>query len=400
VRRTGVALDRGRRDAPEASVALPAARHLLFSRAMPLPSLDHLAWSKVHPARHEANLADSGIEPPDLAAMGLPDRGGLPREGYDLQPDVEALFGARWRAPGGRVLLASGGSEAIALVFGALLQRGDEVLVERPGYEPHREVPRLFDVAVRRFDRPMSPDGPSLVEAIEQALGPATRMVALTHPHNPSGAALTAEEARALDGLAERRGLWLFCDEAYRDVIGGPTGTLASMGPRWVATSSLTKVYGLGGLRIGWVAGAPDVLARCAVVQNALSVTPALPSIALTLALAPHLDVLRSRALRMLAANRARWSALVAAGVPFAIPCVSQGTTVWALFPGAGQGDAFAEMASRRFGLAVTPGRFFAEPRGIRVALAAEPERFAAALETFERALAAFAAEAPVRENP
>ncbi|MEK7331383.1 MAG: hypothetical protein AAB113_11345, partial [Candidatus Eisenbacteria bacterium] len=62
-------------------------------------------------------------------------------------------------------------------------------------------------------------------------------------------------------------------------------------------------------------------------------------------------------------------------------------------------GDAFATFASERYALAVTPGRFFAEPRGIRVGLGTEPARFAAALDTFERALAAFAAGEPVREN-
>jgi hypothetical protein len=366
---------------------------------MSQPALNHLAWSKLQPVRHPLSLTDSGVDAPDLEAMGLPDRAGLPKAGYDLQPEVERLLGARWQAPGGRVLLASGGSEANALVFGALLERGDEVLVESPGYEPHREVPRLFDITVRRYERPIAASGPSLAAVVEAALAPATRMVVLTHPHNPSGAFLTPADARALDAMAERRGVWLLCDEVFRDAMEGPTGTHAALGPRWVTTSSLTKVYGLGGLRIGWVAGAPEILARCAAVQNALSVTPALPSIALTLALAPHLDTLRARARQMLAANRVRWNALLAGGVPFSSPGAAAGTTAWALFAGAGQGDAFADFAQQRFDLAVTPGRFFAEPRGIRVGLGAEPARFAAALDTFERALAAFAAGAPVREN-
>ena len=366
---------------------------------MSQPALNHIAWSKVHPSRHRFSLAESGVDAPDLEAMGLPSRTGLPTAGYALQPELEQILGARWGAPGGRVLLASGGSEANALVFAALLGRGDEVLVESPGYEPHREVPRLFDITVRRFERPLAAAGPSLAAVVEAALAPATRMVVLTHLHNPSGRPLTPDDARALDGMAERRGVWLLCDEIFRDADAGPTGTFAALGPRWVATSSLTKVYGLGGLRIGWIAGGDEVLARCAEVQIGLSVTPALPSIALALELAPHLDTLRARAHRMLAANHARWNELLGRGVPFATPVPARGTTAWALFPAVGQGDAFATFASGRFELAVTPGRFFAEPRGIRVGLGTEPARFAAALDTFERALAAFAAGEPVREN-
>jgi aspartate/methionine/tyrosine aminotransferase len=366
---------------------------------MSATSLNHIAWSKIEPQRHAFNLAESGVDPPDLEALGLPSHGGLPAAGYALLPELERTLGARWGAPGGRVLLTAGGSEANALVFAALLGRGEEVLVESPGYEPHREAPRLFDITVRRFERPLAGAGPSLASAIEAALAPATRMVVLTHLHNPSGDTLAPDDAQALCAMAERRGVWLLCDEVFRDVDSGRPGTIASLGERCVATSSLTKVYGLGGLRIGWIAAAAEVLDRCAAVQNGLTVNPALPSIALALELTPHLDTLRARTHRILAANRARWDGLLARGVPFTVPVTARGTTAWGLFPCEGQGDAFAAFASERFSLAVAPGRFFAETRGIRVGLAAEPAGFAAALDTFERAVDAFAAGAPVGEN-
>ena len=365
---------------------------------MSKPALHHIAWSKVEPARHRHSLAESGVDAPDLEAMGLPSRAGLPAAGYALQPELERVLGARWGAPGGRVLLASGGSEANALVVAALLERGDEILVESPGYEPHREVPRLFDITVRRFDRRPGA-GTALAEAVEAALTPATRMVVLTHLHNPTGEPLSPESAAALTAQAERRGVWLLCDEIFRDADLGPLGTYAALGPKWVATSSLTKVYGLGGLRLGWIAGSEEVLARCAAVQNGLSVSPALPSIALALELAPHLDTLRARTQRMLSANHARWNAQVAGGVPFSVPVPVRGTTTWVLFPRDGDGDAFAALASERFSLALTPGRFFGVPRGLRIGLAAEPARCTAALDAFARALAAFTAGEPVQEN-
>jgi aspartate/methionine/tyrosine aminotransferase len=370
---------------------------------MARPTDEHITWARLEPARHRFNLAPSDVDAPDLEAMGLPSMVGLPRGTGDLQAELECAFGACWGAPGGRVMLTAGGSEANAVVFGALLERGDEVLVETPGYEPHREAPRLFDITVRRFERPMgaaASAGGSLASAVEAALSPATRMVVLTHPHNPSGAPLGSRDLEALEALAERHGLWLLCDEIFRDAMEGPRGTLAARGRCWVATSSLTKVYGLGALRLGWIAADPSVLQRCGPVQNALSAAPSVPSIALALALVPHLDVLRARTHRMLAENRARWEDLLRDGVPFACPAKSEGTTAWAVFAGAGEGDAFSRFASEHASLAVTPGRFFGDPRGVRIALGGEPPRTAAALTTLRHALAAFAAGEPIRELP
>ena len=366
---------------------------------MPHPADHHIVWARVHPGRHRHSLAQSDVDAPDLEAMGLPCRAGLPRAAEGLQSELESVLGACWRAPGGRVALTAGGSEANAIVFGALLERGDEVLAESPGYEPHREVPRLFDLTVRRFARPLAGSGTSLAAAVEEALGPASRLVVLTHPHNPSGVPLSADDAASLHALAERRGLWLLCDEIFRDALPGSRGTVAALGPRWIATSSLTKVYGLGGLRLGWIAACDDVLARCATVQNALSASPAIPSIALALALAPHLDALRARSLGILEANRARWAALLSDGVPFTCPSPPHGTTAWALFRSPGEGDAFASFASGHAGLAVTPGRFFGDPRGFRVGLGGEPLRCAAALDALQHTLAAFSAGEPTRET-
>ncbi|MGH7730687.1 MAG: pyridoxal phosphate-dependent aminotransferase [Candidatus Eiseniibacteriota bacterium] len=365
---------------------------------MPHPADHHIAWARIHPARHRHRLCDSEVEPPDLEALGLPSRVPLPRGAVEgPRAELERALARLWNAPGGRVVLAAGGSEANAVVFGALLERGDEVLVEWPGYEPHREVPRLFDIAVRRFERP--PEGAPLAPAVEAALSPASRMVVLTHPHNPSGVALTADDIGALEAIAARRRLWILCDEIFRDALAEPRGTVATIGPRWVATSSLAKVYGLGGWRLGWIAGSDEVLARCVTVQNALSASPALPSIALALELVPHLDALRARSQRILADNRAHWTGLVRDGVPFASPTHPLGTTAWGLFPSPGEGDAFAAFASRRFSLAVTPGRFFGDPRGIRIGLGPDPARFAPALDTLRRALAAHTAGEGGRET-
>jgi aspartate/methionine/tyrosine aminotransferase len=125
------------------------------------------------------------------------------------------------------------------------------------------------------------------------------------------------------------------------------------------------------------------------------------PSLALALALAPHLDSLRARARGILSANHALWRILVANGLPCDASVPSQGTTTFVHLPGPAGGDAFAAFAAGCFELLVVPGRFFGEPRGVRIALGGEPARCAAALDTFQTAAHAFdearrtAAESP-----
>ncbi len=353
------------------------------------PPLDHQAWSKAHGGRHAHDLADSAVMSPDLESLGLPHTVTLPREGYAaVLPGLERALGARIGAPGGRVLVAAGASEANAIVFAGLLRPGDEVLVESPGYEPLRLTSALFGARVRTFPRMASHGFGDVGAAIEVAVGPETRMVVLTDLHNPSGAALEERDLAALDALAARRGLWIVVDETFRDASDRPLGTAAARGPRWVTTGTLTKAYGLGGLRIGWIAGSDIALARCAHAQNALSVLPALPSVALALALAPHLDTLRACGHRVLAANHACLATFARDHAWCRLVRPPAGTTAWVPMPPGLDGDALSEQAAARFDLAVTPGRFFGDARAVRIALGGDPARFAAALETLDRAVA------------
>lgn len=365
----------------------------------------HIEWSKARPALHRFNLADSAVCAPDLEALGLPHQAGLPRDGYGrLLPALEAALGERIAAPQGRVLVTAGASEANACVYAGLLSPGDQVLVECPGYEPHRALAGLFGLQLLRFTRDRERGFAGFTADLEARITPATRKVVISHLHNPSSVALEEADLAALDRLAERHRLWIFCDETYRDAGPFPLGTVAGCGPRWVSTSSLTKAYGLGGLRIGWVAGSREALERAGAAQNGLSVQPALPSVALALALVPHLDRLREHAHRVLESNRARWNDFVrrhsggvrsdgATGTElrrFDAGVTSWGCTAWCGFTGEGEGDAFAEFASGRFDLAVTPGRFFGDGRGVRISLGSEPSACAAALDQLERAVGEF----------
>ncbi len=351
--------------------------------------LEPLAWSQHHAGRHRFDLAHSAVAPPDLAALGVPAPGpwNLSRNA-DAVRTLERQLGERYGVPGGSVHATTGASEANALVVGALAGAEGEILVERPGYQLMRRAPLVFGTRLRTFDR-FHPRG--MLASIESQLTPRTWVVSIADLHNPSGAPLTEPEARALNALAERRGLWIHCDETFRDADTRPLGTWASMGPRWVTTSALTKCYGLGGLRLGWIAAHEQAMSRCEAVHRGLSAEPSHVSAAIALELLPFLDALRERTHRILAHNHGRWNALarrrreLACGTP-------RGLTVWCGLPGDGNGDAFASWALTHHDLLLQPGRFFDDANGVRVTLGSEPAVFEEALERFERAATEFLA--------
>jgi aspartate/methionine/tyrosine aminotransferase len=361
-------------------------------------SLAHLEWAdKVYGAVHH-NLADSAVCPPDAQELGLDAVPPVVAEPRREREALEAGLGERLRAPGGRVLLAAGASEANACVFAGLLEPGDDVLVEHPGYEPHAGVPPVFGLHVRHFERPAGSGYAVLASEVERRLTPRTRLVVLSDLHNPTSAPFDAREAGPLTALAERGGFHLLCDEAYRDADPArPPGTAAAWGPPWLATGSLTKAYGLGGLRLGWIAAPPDVLGRCASARHAFSVEPAHPSVRAALQLLPRLDALRARAGDILARNHAAWRAFTARLGALRPTVDAPGLVTWCRLGEGDAGDRLAEHALARQGLALTPGRFFGDPGSVRVSLGARPEAFVEALEVLGVAYREWAASAGAR---
>ncbi len=214
----------------------------------------YMTWAKRHAAARY-NLANSGIlrcEAADLpwSAEEVPLNGDNP-EGY---PPLRAAIAARYGVTEGQVALAPGTSGANFLALATLLERGDQVLVERPTYEPLLAAAETLGAEVKRFERPFERAFQPDPEELRRLVTPRTKLIVLTSPHNPSGVVLELEARDALRELAEEAGVWILVDEVYRDVLLDEAPPSAvRWGDRHVATSSLTKCYGLSGLRCGWV---------------------------------------------------------------------------------------------------------------------------------------------------
>ena len=224
------------------------APYLEWAKTRPLPELD-LAGSNIF----ACSLEDL---PGARDAVGL---SGANDTGY--APLMEAIA-ARYGTTASRVTTASGTSGANFLVCAALLQSGDDVLVERPGYDPLLGAARMFGARTLRFERTFETGFTLDPDRVTAALTPRTRLIVVTHPHNPTGVAAHRAAIDEIGRIASRVGAHVLVDEVYRDVAAVGGQPAAGRHDVFITTSSLTKSYGLSGLRCGWVIASEDVTYR------------------------------------------------------------------------------------------------------------------------------------------
>lgn len=178
-------------------------------------------------------------------------------------PNLRTAIGNRWaNGNAERVMATNGSSEAIYLIMHALLEPGDEVVVLDPAYQPLFSIAESVGCELKRwrlrFENSFRPD---MGEA-RRLIGPKTRMIVVNFPHNPTGASLTPAEQDELITLAANAGAYLIWDAAFAEITyDGPV--LPDPGERYdrtITLGTLSKAYGLPGLRVGWCLAAPDVL--------------------------------------------------------------------------------------------------------------------------------------------
>jgi aspartate/methionine/tyrosine aminotransferase len=318
------------------------------------------------------------------SAATLDDPGGWPR----LR---EAI--ARYNAvPTEEAVPALGTSHALWLAYASLTNPGDDVLVEEPTYEPLLRAAEGVGVRVRRFARGESTGFAVDPDAVARAMTPATRVVALTSLHNPTGVRADDDALRAIAREVEKRGAYLVVDEVYApfdrfiDDDGVFHGSARALGEHVVTVGSLTKCYGLGNLRIGWLLAAGDVARRADDAVMATAGLLPLPHAHMALHAFAHLGDLAVRSRRQLSGKRGVVEAWAQAyGFHFSAP--RDGPFGLVTVPGAGDLLPTVEALIRDHEVLVTPGCFFDMPSSLRLAWTAPPDMLEAGLDRLARSL-------------
>jgi aspartate/methionine/tyrosine aminotransferase len=298
-----------------------------------------------------------------------------------------AAIGTKAGVEPARVVLATGTSGANHLVFAALISEGDEVVLEHPGYEPIEMLARHLGAVVKSFPR-RHENGFRIDPAdVEAAVTPRTRLIVISNLHNPSSVATDEATMRAIGSIAARVEAKVVVDEAYFDAMFGQgPPSAARLGDQFVVTTSLTKVFGLGGLRCGWIIAEPALATRLWQLKNLFGVNEGHPAGRLALRAFDKSGEILARARRILDANRAVWGAFVAGRTDLDLVPTPFGTTA---FPRvlSGSADELCASARSRYEVSLVPGRFFGAGDCVRVGLCGDPATFPDGLSRLGRAL-------------
>lgn len=202
------------------------------------------------------NLAESSISDVHLSDLRF-DLGPLALSYMDHRgkPELRALIASEGDGlTADDVLVTAGASVALFIVATSLLDRGSRAVVAFPNYVTNFDTPRSIGCDVALLELTFEQQYQVDTDRLAALTTPATRLISLTTPHNPTGAVMTEEQLRAAIQLAERSDAYLLVDETYRDMTAGPKPPLAaSLSPRAISVSCVSKAYGLPGLRIGWL---------------------------------------------------------------------------------------------------------------------------------------------------
>lgn len=310
----------------------------------------------------------------DLAA-GWPSA--LPINGADADgyPPLLAAIASCYGVEPERVVLGQGTSGANFLAFATLVAPGDEVLVERPAYEPILAALGFLGARIRRFDRRFEDGWRPDLEEVRAGLAAGARLVVLTNPHNPSGVLLAPEEAGEIARLAGDAGALVLVDEVYRDAwFEDAPPSHVHLGPNVLATSSLTKSYGLSGLRCGWVLAPTKLADRMRRVNDFLGAVGPMPTEAMAVVAFERLDRLAERSRAILEPNLALVRAFLAEHRDL-LDCVVPRRSM-VVFPRPRHEEDAGPLHDRlrRRDTSIVPGRFFEAPRHFRLGFAAATE--------------------------
>jgi len=357
------------------------------------PEIAYMSWAKAMP-NVRTNLARSGVEPCPAGLLRLSGRDLATHHaaGYGWAP-LRRAIGRRYGVAPDRVLTVSGGTSLANWVACAAALDGAgeraEVIVERPTYEPLVRIVEALGGGIRRLDR-WHEEGWSIDPGrFARLVTPRTRLAIVTNLHNPSGARIEPAILQAMARALDRVGAFLLVDEVYLECLFGASRGRSSVhaGPNVIATNSLTKAYGLDGLRAGWILGPRRLVSRAGKIHDLLGVNGVAPGDRMALAALRNLAAVRRRASAILAPNLERVKRFLAREPRLHAHLPPGGNVLFARLPAGIDADRFARHLRLRYDTLVVPGRFFESPRFIRISFGCAPAALAHGLRSLSRTL-------------
>ncbi|WP_321478075.1 pyridoxal phosphate-dependent aminotransferase [uncultured Paludibaculum sp.] len=351
---------------------------------------DYMNWAKTR-SHARFNLATSGVGSFPLRELpiGIDDLeiNGDTKYGF---PPLRQALAAKCGVSPDCVVTADGASQANYLATAAILEPGDEVLIEQPAYELLVSAAQFTGATVKRFLRREENAYALDVEEIRRNITSKTRLIVITNLHNPTSVQANPAVFAKIGALAREAGARVLVDEIYVDAIYENTPTsVFHLGPEFVVTNSLTKVYGVSGLRCGWILAEPELAWAMYRLNDLFGSIPSHPGNQIAVRVLEHLDMVRDRARHVVEADRALFEAFLGEHPQVIAPRTTHGTTAFLRLAGGGAPE-FVERLRAEYDTSVVPGRFFDTPDHFRVGMGVNTAMFSEGLRRMGELLREF----------
>jgi aspartate/methionine/tyrosine aminotransferase len=336
-------------------------------------SSEYMHWAKTSSSA-KYNLATSGLANLTMKDLRVSlDDLELTDGGYGYAPLMKAI-GARYRVPTESVVTAAGTTFANHLAMAALVRPGEEVLFEQPAYEPMLAAVRYLGAKVKRIPRTFETGFRVDPDAIEDALSEDTRLIVLTNLHNPSGALTDDATLKAVGAIATSVSARVLVDEVYIETLfEADPRTSFHLGKEFVVTNSLTKTFGLSGLRCGWILAEPELARKMWLLNDLFAATPVHAGERLSVLAFQQIEELAARAKSILERNRAILNEFLNTREDLEVFRPEFGTV---MFPRVvnGSSESLCRLLREKYETSVVPGHFFEMPAHFRVGIAGDSQ--------------------------
>ncbi len=335
------------------------------------------------------NLATSGMAGLTMAELGVSiDQLEInPPAGYGYEPLTRAVAD-RYRVPAECVITTLGTSMANYFALAACTDAGDEILIEQPTYALLLDTSRYLGLEIKRFQRPASADYQIDIDDLRRQVSSRTKLIVLCNLHNPTGAFTPESTLREIGEIARRVGARVIVDEVYLEMLWEkhPQSAFHIDPEVFLSTNSLTKAYGLSGIRCGWILASPEIVQRIRHFEDLHMGTNVHPAELMGVIAFQKLDQIAAMQKKRLDENRKLLREVLESQSVLEYFWPENGAII---FPRVkGSAAKFLARLRSEYEVSVVPGEFFEDPQRVRIGVSGTTESVRASLEQLGKALA------------
>jgi aspartate/methionine/tyrosine aminotransferase len=358
-----------------------------MTEARAIRSSSYMHWAKTQ-QQARFNLATSGLGNLSLSDLRFTlDDLELTSGGYGYRPLLSALA-QRYRVDTRSIVTGAGTSFANHLAIAALIEPGDEVLFEEPAYEPMLATAEYLGADIKRFQRNFEDGFRITPEEIDALVTDRTRLIVLTNLHNPSGVLTDDSTLKQIGETARRAGARILVNEVYLETLFEESPRTAfHLGDNFVVTSSLTKAFGLSGLRCGWILAEPELATEMWRLNDLFGVTQVHVGERLSVIALKQIDEIAARAKALLDRNRALLNEFLDTREDLETVRPEFGTVMFPRLRSGESSERLCRLLREKYETTVVPGSFFERPPHFRVGVAGDIDSMEAGLERLGKAL-------------